>query len=103
MTAFTRTDYLSNKCTPRQYYAQFVTPGCKVKVKLSIGMARLLASTDPHLNDIPLSEWDRLAPGTMSSSALKAAGDYASLGGQVCTLKEAARQLIEEAQHHANH
>ena len=103
MQTFTRHQYLTNQCTHREYYAQFVTPDCKARVKSNIGMDRLLASTDPNLNDIPLGEWDRLAFGIMPADALRAAGDYATLGGQVCTLKEAARQVIEEAQNHANH
>lgn len=100
MATFTRHQYLTNQCTHRQYYAQFVTPSCKAKVKSAIGMDLLLASTDPHFNDIPLGEWDRLAPGIMPADTLCAAGDWASLGGQICTLKEAACQLIEEVQSH---
>jgi hypothetical protein len=53
----------------------------------------LLASTDPHLNNIPLSSWDQL-PHCIGGD-IKAAGDWLSPAGWVCVAKEAARQIIE--------
>lgn len=97
---FSRSDYMRGLCSHRQYYAQFVTPYIKGSVRDVIGLDRLMSSTDEHLNDIPLHRWDRL------SGALRVVlsipneyGDgkrYYSLGGGVCILKEAARQIIEE-------
>lgn len=87
ITEFTRKDRLENKCTHREYYAQFVTDRIKSLVKSQFG-EQLFNSTDPHLNDIPLSKWDNLS-GTVLRSGF-------SLSDCVCTLKEAAKQIIEE-------
>lgn len=80
----------------QKYYGQLVTEGIKRVVKTAIGMERLLASTDPHLNDIPLKKWDDLYLPNIPS--MKPLGDYLTLAGKVCIAKEATRQLIEEAQ-----
>lgn len=80
----------------QKYYGQLVTEGIKRTVKKEFGMERLLASTDPHLNDIPLKRWDDLYLPNIPS--MKPLGDYLTLAGKVCIAKEAARQLIEEAQ-----
>lgn len=82
----------------REYYSQFVTPKVKQLVLRYIGRERLLRSTDPHLNDIKLPEWDWLVPHIdgVAVTLLREAGDFLSLGTGVCILKEAARQIIEE-------
>jgi hypothetical protein len=86
---YARQQYMDHEVTHRQYYAQFVTPEIKTIVLDRFGLQRLLRSHDEHLNDIPLGEWDSLA-GRISA-------DDNSLCARVCTLKEAARQLIEES------
>lgn len=94
---YTRKDCLDQKCSHREYYAQFVTDEERARVARHFGKAKLLASTDPHLNDIPLRHWDALSPGPKAvSEKLLAAGDYSTLAGWVCIYKEAARQIIEE-------
>jgi hypothetical protein len=63
-----------------------------------IGKARLLASTDEHLNDIPLKRWDNL-PGIITGEVdtkMRAGKDSPSAAGKVCIAKEAARQIIED-------
>lgn len=83
----------------REYYSQFVTPKAKQLVLRHIGREKLLRSTDPYLNDIKLSQWDRLVGHIVGSEVvtlLREAGDFLSLGTGVCILKEAARQIIEE-------
>lgn len=93
---YTREDYLDNKCTHREYYAQFVNSYIIKAVRQSIGEGRIAASTDSAFNDIPLRFWDNLAPVTYSESkSLKEAGDFVTLGGAVCILKEAARQILD--------
>jgi len=95
-TMLTRQDYLAGKCTHSEYYAQFVTAGTRSRAS-QIGIAQLKASTDPHLNDISLAQWDRLAAHVPYNRELfKQANDNLTLAGQVCLLKEAARQLIAE-------
>lgn len=81
----------------RQYYAQFVTDNVRALVLHTIGRSRLISSTDAHFNDIPLQRWDamvRMLPPSVPA-ALKSCGDWLSLGGGVCVLKEAARQIVE--------
>jgi len=83
----------------RQYYAQFVVPWTIEIVERWIGTARILRSTDPHFNDIPLGEWDRLDPiirpmGARMNLKLNGASVW-SVSDTVCVVKEAARQLKE--------
>ena len=94
--AYTRKDYMSDKCTHEEYYGQLVTQGMKEHIARAIpqGLAR---STDPHFNDIPLATWDRI--GFMYHGLgpeFKKLGDFMSKAGLVCVLKEAARQVKEE-------
>lgn len=109
---FTRKQYLSNVCTFAEYYDQFVTPEILNRVTRDIGLDRLLASKDEHLNDIPLKEWDALFGGVFRSGQmivsptvphdinkmLKECGEGgASMATLVCIAKQAARQLINNA------
>lgn len=93
--AFTRKDYMSDKCTHEEYYGQLVTQGMKEHVARAIpqGLAR---STDPHFNDIPLATWDRLGTVYNLTTEFEELGDFRSKAGIVCVLKEAARQVKEE-------
>lgn len=97
----TRNDYMAGNCTHREYHAQFVTNLIKKTVKTVIGLDKLLASTDKYLNDIPLRRWDILAANpylfTGLSKQMKLCNDYPTQAGLVCILKEAAKQIIEEA------
>ena len=109
---FTRRDYCpDNKCTHEQYFTQFVTPKIKAAVRNYFGVARLLASTDPHLNDIALSEWDmfcgynqfrnELRPNLCFASIIpllkQANGDGGcSPSDFTCIAKQAAREIIRE-------
>ena len=93
---FTRKQYLNGECTHRQYYGQFVNAGTKARVLSGIGLAALKKSTDPHFNDIPLHEWDGLVANCPGSAAFSKAGDYYTLAGGICLLKEAARQVLEQ-------
>ena len=92
---FTRAQYMSatrkeQPAAHRRYYAQWVTPNIRDMVTAHFGLDLLLASKDPHLNDIPLARWDRLARRFVRA-------EDNSLGSRVCTLKEAAKQVIERA------
>jgi len=92
----TRKDYLNNLCTFREYYSQFVDQSVKNKVAQYIGVSRIVASTDEHLNDIPLKEWDILSISSHIGNKMRECGDFPTLAGNVCIHKEAARQLQEE-------
>lgn len=97
-TKYTRSDYMAGACSHREYYAQFVTPAIRAEVLRSITRPVLLASKDEHLNDIPLQRWDNLSFINRPALAIDEGGQRVySLAGGVCILKEAARQVIEEA------
>lgn len=91
----TRKEYMAGACTHREYYAQFVDHRTRYLVAEGIGAERIKASTHPHFSDIPLSEWDRLTPKAAGSGKFEKAGDYYTLAGGVCMLKEAAEQIRE--------
>jgi hypothetical protein len=100
---YTRAEYMKDaqqegkgpSAAHRRYFGQFVTDGTKYRVLSVIGLDRLKASTDPHLNDIPLALWDKLTPKLPGSAGFSKAGDYYTLANSVCLAKEAARQIIE--------
>lgn len=116
---FTRADYLSasraeQPAAHRRYYAQLVDNRTIAQVVAHIGVTRLLASADPHYNDIPLQEWDRICGFTMINygyargdmtqtrppvfplaTTFESLGDYPTQAGLVCVAKEAARQYVE--------
>lgn len=96
---------MARRCTHRKYYAQFVNAEVKKLVKSAI--PQFLRSTDPHFNDIPLPLWDQLTDVTRKTIDIKLwkaadsptqpEGTYLwSLCCNVCILKEAARQLLED-------
>lgn len=88
----------------REYYSQFVTPEIKAIVlsflKSELSLKKYKKYTLEQLkvnsfNDIPLKLWDNLTYCIRVKEALEAKGDYPTLAGKVCILKEAASQLIE--------
>lgn len=98
----TREEYIAaavdrdaGRAAHRRYYGQFVDQRTINYVVRAIGADRILASTDPHFNDIPLPEWDNLVRYLPLAASLRDAGDYLTLGGGVCIAKEAARQYVE--------
>jgi hypothetical protein len=98
----TKEQYRNKKCTHREYYAQFVTPRVKRIVKDRFGIEQLVNTPDQeNLNTLNLSTWDGLVPLLWMDfticSLLKSANEWRTLGSGVCILKEAAKQLIEEA------
>lgn len=95
MIMIDRKEYMDGKVTHREYYAQFVNPVVKSYLLSQISLKEILASKDPHFNDIPLHRWDRL-PKVMIHK-LREAGDVNAdtLSNKVCIYKEAARQIRE--------
>ena len=99
---YTRDQYLEDSKTDgsgshRKYYGQFVTASTIARVVNSIGKETLLASRDPHFNDIPLHRWDRLVSMLPGSSSFVQAGDYYTIANGICLAKEAAKQWIEQS------
>ena len=101
---FTRQAYLDsardNGESFRRYYGEIIA---ETGFRYSGDIARVraaLAQGDMHLNTIPLGHWDCMAAGPIAArvaAAFKARGDYATLAGMVCLLKEAARLQAEKA------
>ena len=91
---YTRKQYMNKECSHADYNRQFVSPAMLRSVESHIGVERIRASTDEHLNDIPLWEWD-LLPYNTSRELLKECGDYLTQAGHVCIAKQAARMLLE--------
>jgi len=94
----TRKDYLNENCTHEQYYDQFVTNDVKNLVLNHFGCEKLKKSylKDKNLNNIPLQLWDNLAFSLNFDNKFKEFGDFPSLAGKICILKNAARQIILE-------
>ena len=96
----TRQEYLAtayaDKTAHSIFYGQAVTPSIVSHVVSIVGADRLKASTDPHMNDIPLIIWDRmeawLRPVAVRFNEATGSGRQASLSDCVCIAKEAARQ-----------
>lgn len=79
----------------RAYYSQFVSEYTKSLVLSHVATKKeLMASTEQAFNDIPLARWDRAYVGPKDK--MRELGDFPSLAGSVCILKEAARQIVEE-------
>ena len=100
--AFTRKQYMNKEVTHQEYYSQFVTPGVLRLVEGHIGRKRILESSDPHFNDIPLREWDDLQGQIiyMVGRLIQAANgtNCISLSDTVCVAKAAAEKLRNEKQ-----
>lgn len=90
-----RSDYKSGKATHNEYYGQFVTKGVLGLVKDRIGEDRIKASEDPHFNDIPLAEWDRLPLWSHLASVIREANGNInpSLAEKNSVMKAAARMI----------
>lgn len=99
---YTRKQYLNDEVDHQTYYAQFATPAVIGLVGQVIGRDRILASEDPHLNDIPLRLWDSLHHSILNlvGSAINTAngGNGISLSDTVCTAKAAARMIQNAAE-----
>jgi hypothetical protein len=105
-----RSEYIEGDVTHEEYYGQFVNDLVVNTVHAYIGEEKLLASKDPHLNDIPLEDWDML-PIVWDYKFLAETGETyrpqeTHLGTQyfgpckafkVCVAKEAARRIIQQA------
>lgn len=112
---YSRKQYIITKeCDHRTYWSQFVTDGVKELVLRHIPKEKLMASEDPHFNDIPLQRWDRLhalVPQYVKNAICDSnasmyppgtEGGY-SMSDMTCLLKEAARQIVEREREAEGH
>lgn len=99
---FTRAQYMASECTHSEYYGQYVTPEIKQRVSRTFGKNQLVTaySTDKWFNNISLRKWDTLALQTYLAPPVE--DEFWTLATRVCVLKEAARQIVEEAQNDHN-
>lgn len=95
----TRADYMAKKVTHEQFYGAVVeTAGIYLQADHSlVGRAReALAAGDKDLNTIPLVTWDlevAIRQGAITR-ALKEHGDFFSLAGGVCVMKQAVLNAV---------
>ncbi len=77
------------------YMHQFVNPAVIIYVLAVIPLETMLASTDPHMNDIPLHRWDALSKHVcaLTKTERLALGEDNSLATGVCIAKAAARAV----------
>lgn len=103
---FTRAQYMAGECTHSECYAQFVHRFMKEHIEKRFGKKQLIAAyqKDTFFNTIPIQKWDNfvLAQWPDFWISMDEYGDWLTLNTMVCTLKEAARQIIEEAQNDHN-
>lgn len=100
----TRKEYMTDSANLHQaYYAQFITEATRRYVLGNVGMSKLKASTDRHLNDVTVKRYDsgltvwNVAPVNVAK-AIDAGECVANPtpSCRTCTAKEAARVLLEE-------
>lgn len=98
----TRAAYMAGKHSFDEYYGQFVTKDLITYISAAIGTDRIKNSQDPHFNDIPLAQWDRLTAVShcINHDKLRGAENHSdhstyprSLCTQVCMAKAAARAI----------
>ncbi len=101
---YTRKQRLSDDCTHREYYAQFVTNITKQRVLRTIGNKerlkehfKLESEEFFHPDKIQIKTWDKFSVISTEADKMREAGDYLTLSGIVCIAKEAAKQIVEEA------
>ncbi len=112
-----RDDYMSGEISHQDYYMAIAraidlpTLQACVRHIASVDQLREALATDPHLNNIPLVQWDRQDPAVQalvardatpvmavswSRRSTLAPGTFCwSLSDTVCTLKAVARDLVE--------
>ena len=101
---FTRYDYLSKQCTHAEYFGQFGSPAVRRAILRVIPMSDLMASRDPHMNDIKLSRWDNIRLDGEALRKLTIANGHADASGHyvyaqsdiVCLAKEVAKRMVIE-------
>lgn len=107
---FTRKQYLDKQCTHREFWAQFVTNGMREMVRQRITLERLQRSSNEYFNDVTkLQDWDCMKDATFRMLDMKKWRELQypeyigltsvgwSLSDNICILKEAARQIVDES------
>ena len=97
----TREKYLAGEVSHEEYY-RIIAKEAGISFPVDHELVhRALKSTDKeNLNDIPLHEWDGYASGARSAidKAMRKHGDWYSMAGGVCVMKNAVKKTIEDMQ-----
>ena len=90
---FTRKQYLAGECTHDQYYLAIAdAAGLKAGDPGRIKACRAaLMAGDEHLNTLPLPNWGKLLPSSVTK-IMRELGDYPTLAGVVCLWKALYRR-----------
>ena len=95
---FTRKQYMDGECSYADYYGDVVeAAGITISQEIADQVETALAHADEPLNSISLARWDVwAAPWRVAlQRAFKERGDFWSMGGAVCAMKEAARRHVK--------
>ena len=92
-----RQAYMANIITHEEFYTWLAESIGVTVFDIPVSLDRIRASTDPHLNNIPLHMWDR-KDSVVRQKAVKAGMRSWSLSDTVCVLKNYARWKARQAQ-----
>lgn len=94
----TRSGFITGKYTFAEYYTAVLTTAGITRMSQCSLLDLARASSDPHFNDIPLHVWHGYAAAYQStlSRALRAHGDFWSIAGGVCAIKQLVRNTIDK-------
>jgi hypothetical protein len=104
---------MNKECTHREYYAQFVNQNIRALVARHFDIERLARHDVPYFNSpvTQLRDWDALSESTKRLLDTKLwrecesphldRGYLWSPNSNICILKEAAQQLVDEHRNHA--
>jgi|TARA_B100001094_G_scaffold17444_1_gene15012 hypothetical protein len=91
-TKFSRSEYLDGQVEHQKYYAQMLNTDIIKAVVSSVGVDKILNSTDEHMNDIPLGKWDQATRKFHINKWPE--GDSPSQAGRVCVAKAGAKEFL---------
>lgn len=92
---FTHKDFMADKCTHEEYYAQFINEAGIEMVKKSKAFKRVLKSESKNLCEATIEEWDLIGTAGEAANLLVTLGDRWTLSAAVCINKAIARHLLE--------
>jgi hypothetical protein len=96
----TRADFMEKRVNFSTYYRAILTTAGMTRFsssRITLERVREALKTDPHLNNIPLVEWEGIAGASALwlSKAFKLHGDFWSIAGGVCAMKVLACWTVE--------
>jgi hypothetical protein len=92
-----RKQYMANEITHSEFYLWLANAIGITRHNLPVSIAKIKASTDEHLNDIPLKMWDNQDPIVRSKAGLSGIRAWA-LSDTVCVLKSFAKHEASKSE-----